>query len=86
MKLTKSKLRQLIVEEITETRGDPFYDAKTIIFNLVQRMRQEERMDRPVVISSKAGEDVDVLAELTQALRLLVEHDKEMREESDETY
>jgi|TARA_R110000824_G_scaffold22464_9_gene82215 hypothetical protein len=86
MKLTKTKLKQLIVEEITGTRQGPFYDAKRIIFNLVDRIRHEDRMGRPVVIASAAGEDVDILAELTLALQALSMHGEEMRRDSDETY
>ena len=81
MKLTKSKLKRLIVEEITRSRQGPFYDARSIIFNLIERMRHEERMERPVIISSRAGDDIDVLAELSRALELLIEHDKEMEQD-----
>ena len=86
MKLTKSKLKKLIVEEIRGFRQGPFYDAQAIILNLVNRMRHEDRMGRPVIMSSRAGEDVDVLAEVTKAVQLLTAHGKEMREEADETY
>jgi len=80
MKLTKSNLHRIIKEEIEKARS-PYWTARSIIFNLVERMRHEKRIDRLVIISSRAGDDIDVLSELMQALQLLIEHDKEMEED-----
>jgi len=79
MKIATSKLQRIIQEEIERAQTDPFSQARSIIFNLTNRLQHEERMGRPVLVSSDAGPDIDVLAQLTQALQLLVEYDKELR-------
>ena len=65
-------------EELNEAWSDPFSEARGRVSNLVNRLQHEVRQGRPMVISSRAGDDVDVLEELTMVLDLLVQHQNDM--------
>ena len=81
MKITKQQLKEIIKEEVLEEREmGPFDRAREKVYNLVNRLRHESRQGREVVVSSRAGEDVDVLEELGAILGWLNEHQQEMRD------
>ena len=83
MKITKQRLKEIIQEEVLEElEMGPFDRAREKVFNLVQRLQHEARQGRPVLVSSRAGEDIDVLEELDAVLGWLKEHQEEMRGES----
>ena len=69
MKITKQRLKEIIKEELNEAWSDPFSEAKGIIFNLVDELKQEERM----------GREAPHLEELKKVLGLLVQHQNDMK-------
>ena len=79
MKITKQRLKEIIKEELNEAWSDPFSEARGRVANLVDRLRQEERSGRPIIVSSRAGEDINVLEELNVVLDLLVQHQNDMK-------
>ena len=83
MKITKQKLKKVIKEELlVELEMGPFALAREKVHNLVNRLRFEAKQGRGVVVSSRAGEDIDVLEELNSILKWLNEHQQEMRDQS----
>ena len=83
MKITKQRLKEIIQEEVLEElEMGPFDRAREKVHNLVNRLRFEAKQGRATVVSSKAGEDIDVLEELNAVLEWLNEHQQEMRSAS----
>jgi restriction endonuclease Mrr len=82
MKVTRHRLKQIIQEEVLEElEMGPFDRAREKVHNLVNRLRFEEKQGRATVVSSGAGEDIDVLEELSAVLQWLNEHQQEMQGE-----
>jgi len=83
VKISKHQLKEIIKEEVLEElEMGPFDRAREKVHNLVGRLRHEARQDRAVMVSSRAGEDIDVLEELNAVLQWLNEHLQEMRSAS----
>ena len=75
MKITKARLKEIIKEELNEAEErTALDDAASLVFNLINRLQHEERLGRPVVVSSRAGEDIDVLEELLKIQEFIEEH------------
>tara|TARA_B100001123_G_C14349568_1_gene646404 strand:+ start:90 stop:410 length:321 start_codon:yes stop_codon:yes gene_type:complete len=75
MKITKQRLREIIKEELNEADDrTALDDAASILFNLINRLQHESGVGRPVVVSSRAGEDIDVLEELLKIQEFIQEH------------
>jgi len=86
IKITRQRLKEIIKEELLgELEVGSFDRAKEKIFSLVDRLRHEERQGRPVMVSSKAGEDINILEELSAALQWLNEHQQEMKDQAADT-
>ena len=80
MKISKHQLKEIIQEEVLEElEMGPFDRSREKVHNLVGRLRFEAKQGRDVVVSSGAGEDIDVLEELNAILQWLNEHQQEMR-------
>ena len=75
MKITKQRLREIIKEELNEADDrTALDDAAGLLFNLINRLQHESGVGRPVVVSSRAGEDIDVLEELLKIQEFIQEH------------
>ena len=75
MKITKQRLREIIKEELNEVKETTALDdAASLLFNLINRLQHESGVGRPVVVSSRAGEDIDVLEELLKIQEFIQEH------------
>ena len=75
MKITKARLKEIIKEELNEAEErTALDDAASLVFNLINRLQHEERQGRPIVVSSPAGEDIDVLEELLKIQEFIQEH------------
>ena len=75
MKITKQRLREIIKEELNEAKErTALDDAASLLFNLINRLQHESAVGRPVVVSSRAGEDIDVLEELLKIQEFIQEH------------
>jgi|21_taG_2_1085346.scaffolds.fasta_scaffold124438_2 hypothetical protein len=75
MKITKQRLKEIIKEELSQA-GDrtALDDAAGLLYNLIDRLQHESGVGRPVVVSSRAGEDIDVLEELLKIQEFIQEH------------
>jgi len=83
MKISKHQLKEIIQEEVLEElEMGPFDRAREKVHNLVDRLGFEAKQGRATVVSSGAGEDIDVLEELGAVLQWLNEHQQEMRSAS----
>ena len=80
MKITKQRLKEIIKEELNEAWSDPFSEARGRVANLVNRLQHEAKQGRPILVSSRAGDDINVLEELNGVLDLLVQHQNDMRD------
>jgi len=78
MKITKQQLKEIIKEELNEAWSDPFSEARGRVANLANRLQHEARAGRPIIVSSRAGDDIDVLDELNTVLDLLMQHQNDM--------
>jgi restriction endonuclease Mrr len=86
MKITKQRLKEIIKEEVLEElETGPFDRAREKVHNMVARLRFEAKQGRAVVVSSRAGEDIDVLEELNAVLQWLNEHQQEMKDQAADT-
>ena len=75
MKITKQRLKEIIKEELNEADDrTALDDAASLLFNLINRLQHESGVGRPVVVSSRAGEDIDVLEELLKIQEFIQEH------------
>ena len=75
MKITKQRLKEIIKEELNEAKETTALDdAASLLFNLINRLQHESGVGRPVVVSSRAGEDIDVLEELLKIQEFIQEH------------
>ena len=75
MKITKQRLKEIITEELNEAKETTALDdAASLLFNLINRLQHESGVGRPVVVSSRAGEDIDVLEELLKIQEFIQEH------------
>ena len=75
MKITKQRLKEIIKEELNEAKETTaLHDAASLLFNLINRLQHESGVGRPVVVSSRAGEDIDVLEELLKIQEFIQEH------------
>jgi superfamily II DNA/RNA helicase len=75
MKITKQRLKEIIKEELSEAKErTALDDAASLLFNLINRLQHESGVGRPVVVSSRAGEDIDVLEELLKIQEFIQEH------------
>ena len=73
MKITKRQLRRIIKEAL---EVGSFDRAAGAVFNLVDKLKHEERQGRPVTLG-KDGE-IPILGELSDVLQWLNEHREEM--------
>jgi len=75
VKITKQRLKEIIKEELNEADDrTALDDAASLLFNLINRLQHESGVGRPVVVSSRAGEDIDVLEELLKIQEFIQEH------------